>query len=243
VKRPKASLLLHVAAVKLARPLLLSVMEELVSRRVSDGAGWLRGMGRASNGLDAFLVALGRTSRHTSRSALDLKPDEIDRLRDVGVTWSLARWAVDDAARAALLLRAGETIDLSVQADLVDRGYQEGDTRQRLAVLRALPLLPEPERFLALAIDAARSGMAPLFEAIACENPYPAVHFPVLNFNQMVVHALMSGVALDRVEGLGARVTPELARMAREYAAERRAAGRSVPADVDQIVVAAHTAA
>lgn len=242
MRRRKASRLLRVSPVKLVRSGLFSVMEDLVRRRVSDGAAWLPGSGREA-GLEAFVEAFARASRHTSRSALDLKSDETDRLRDVGVTWSLARWALDDLARAALLLRAGEVLDLAAQADLVDAGYQRGDTRQRQAVLRALPLLPDPERFLALALDAARAGASPLFEAIACENPYPAVHFPALNFNQMVVHALATGVALDRVEGLGARVTPELARMAKEYAAERRAAGRSVPADVDTLVVTTHTAA
>ena len=54
-------------------------------------------------------------------------------------------------------------------------------------------------------MDAARSGVPPLFEAIACENPYPAAHFPALNFNHLVLQALVTGVALDRIVGLGAR--------------------------------------
>jgi hypothetical protein len=239
----KASVLLASCGVKLARSLLLSVMEDLVGQRPRDGADWLQGMVRGATDIDTFVVAFSRASRHAGRSALDLRPDEADRLRDVGITWSLARWALDDFARAALLLRAGEVLDLSAQAEIVHRGYHQGDTRQRQAVLRALPLLPRPERFLAVAIDAARSGIPPLFEAIACENPYPAAHFPLLNFNLLVLQALMTGTALDRVEGLGARVTPELVRMTNEYAAERRAAGRSVPADLDYIIEAARTAA
>ncbi len=230
-------------SVKLARPLLLSVMEDVMGRRVRDGGGWLRDTLRGASDRETFDVAFSRASRHAGRSALDLEPDETDRLRDVGVTWSLGRWALDDFARAALLLRAGEVLGLSAQAEVVDRGYERGDTRQRQAVLRALPLLPHPERFLAVAVDAARSGLPPLFEAIACENPYPAAHFPALNFNHLVVHALVTGVALDRVDGLGARVTPELVRMANDYAAERRAAGRSVPADLDAITLATRTAA
>jgi hypothetical protein len=59
----------------------------------------------------------------------------------------------------------------------------------------------------------------------------------------MVRQALVTGVALDRVVGLGARVTPELVRMANEYAAERRAAGRSVPADLDYITEATRVVA
>jgi hypothetical protein len=93
----------------------------------------------------------------------------------------------------------------------------------------ALPLLPAPERFLEIAVDACRSHIQPLFEAIACENPYPAHYFPELNFNQMVLKALFTGVALARIIGCDGRVTSELSRMAADYASERRAAGRVFP--------------
>ena len=55
-------------------------------------------------------------------------------------------------------------------------------------------------------------------EAIACENPYPARYFPELNFNQMVLKALFTGVALARIIGCDGRVTSELSRMAADYA-------------------------
>ena len=44
--------------------------------------------------------------------------------------------------------------------------------------------------------------------------------------------ALFNGVRLERIVGLGARANAELTRMATDFAAERRAAGRSVPADI-----------
>jgi hypothetical protein len=47
--------------------------------------------------------------------------------------------------------------------------------------------------------------------------------------------AIFQGVSVRRIEGLEARITPELMRMAAGYASERRAAGRPVPADVDYI--------
>jgi hypothetical protein len=43
-------------------------------------------------------------------------------------------------------------------------------------------------------------------------------------------------VPLARVIGLDERRSPELARMARDYAAERRAAGRTVPDDLAHIL-------
>jgi hypothetical protein len=72
----------------------------------------------------------------------------------------------------------------------------------------------------------------PVFEALACENPYPSQYFPERNFNQVVLKAMFNSIALERIVGLKSRLNPELSRMARDYAAERTAAGRSVPADL-----------
>ncbi len=217
-------------------------MEDLVSERAREGGAWLESLAQAARA-EEFASAFANASRRTARAALALGPDDTRRLREVGVTWSITRWAVDDLARVALLLRASDVVDARAFQALVDFVYRQGDTRERQAVLRALPLLPEPQRFLAIAVDAARSGIPPLFEAIACENPYPASQFPALNFNHLVLHALITGVALDRVVGLGARVTPDLVRLANDYGAERRAAGRSVPADLEYITEATRIAA
>lgn len=138
-------------------------------------------------------------------------------------------WGMDEVARAALLVNAYPRI-------VPDELWARGDNRERQAVLKALPLLPEPERFAAIAIEACRSNVLTIFEAIACENPYPARYFPELHFNQMALKAAFNGVALARIVGLRERLNPELARMASDFAAERRAAGRSVPADLGLII-------
>jgi hypothetical protein len=138
-------------------------------------------------------------------------------------------WGADEVARAALLVRGAASIS-------PEELYDRGDNRERQAVLRALPLLPGPERFLPLAIEACRTNVLTIFEAIACENDYPQRWFPEPNFNQMVLKAAFNGLALARILGLGARKNAELARMAADFAAERRAAGRPVPADLPQIM-------
>ena len=228
---------------KLARPLLLSVLDDALLSRARDKAAWLDAIARTAADVDDFARTFGQASRHAGRSAVALSADEVSQLRELGVTWPLARWAVDDLARTAVLLRAAEVLGPRGLEALLHRAYADGDTRERQAILRALPVLPCPERFLGVAVDAERSGVPPLFEAIACENPYPAAHFPVLNFNHMVLEALVTGVSLDRIVGLPARVTPALVRLANDYAAERRAAGRLVPADVDYITAATRMAA
>ena len=71
---------------------------------------------------------------------------------------------------------------------------------------------------------------------MVCENPFLAEHFPALNFNQAVLKAIFMEVSARRIEGLDARITPELQRMAASYKSERLAAGRTVPVDIDYLI-------
>ena len=145
---------------------------------------------------------------------------------------ALDRWTLEDAARAVFLLaRVDHATFEGFEAD-ARACYEMGDAREQQSWLRAVALLPAPDRFLALVIDACRTNILPVFEAVACENPYPSRFFPERNFNQLVMKALFNGVRLDRIVGLAARANIELARMATDFAAERRAAGRPVPADI-----------
>jgi hypothetical protein len=142
---------------------------------------------------------------------------------------------VADAAREALLLHAFEDLSAADRDSLAEDVFFRGDNREREAFLRALPALPDPERHLPIAIEACRTNVASVFRAIACDNPYPAAHFPELNFNQMVLKAVFTGAPLSKVVGLSGRLNPELRRMAEDYARERRAAGRPVPEDIQLI--------
>ena len=197
-------------------------------------AAWLDGARRASadGPVTSLLRSYTEASRHLGRTPLALAPGdraahpELSRLPPNHLT-------LEDAGRLLLVLAryaaTGPSPDYAAAA--IDC-YEQGDTGEQRSWLRTVALLPEPARFLPVVIDACRTSIVPLFEAVACENPYPAQHFPALNFNQMVLKALFNGIALNRIVGLPSRLNPELSRMASDYADERRAAGRSIPGDI-----------
>jgi hypothetical protein len=143
------------------------------------------------------------------------------------------RGTADHAWRVALYLNACDRLSAEEQSELTLRLFQTGDSAERCAILRAMASTPDPAAMLGTAIEACRSNVANVFEAIACENAYPAAWFPEPAFNQMVMKAVFSGIALRRVSGLDDRLNPELERMAKDFAAERCAAGRPVPVDLD----------
>jgi hypothetical protein len=164
------------------------------------------------------------------------EPTEAESVRLSAAGLSVPRgWPLSEVGRAALLVLACARLEPAARLRLARGVFKTGDNEERAALLKALPLLPEPEGFVELAIDACRTHVQSVFEAIACDNPFPMRHFPEHNYNQLVLKAFFTGVAVQRIEGLAARRTPELVRMAEAYASERRAAGRSVPADLDLV--------
>jgi hypothetical protein len=222
-------------AVAPPREVAAALLELAQTHLDARGRAWLpEAVAAARNAQDrgAFVTAFAHATRRVGRRAAEPSPTELARLRACGVRAPVTPWGVDGVVRAALLLDAAAGLAPGELDALVDDCFQRGDTRERQAVLRALPLFPDPARFVALGVEACRTSVEPVFEAIACDNPYPAAYFPEPSFNQMVLKAVFVGVPVRRVLGLEARITPDLRRMARDYASERRAAGRSVPADV-----------
>ena len=156
---------------------------------------------------------------------------------------------VDDAARAAVVLalataHGGDARGLAEHlADL----YRAGDTAERRGVLRGLDALaaaapdgpPGPVVAVGreLAADALRANDTSLVAAAV--GPFAAAHLDQHTWRHAVVKLVFQGTSLDAVAALDERADAELARMARDLATERRAAGRPVPDDLARLSGAA----
>ncbi|HKT99976.1 MAG TPA: EboA domain-containing protein [Paraburkholderia sp.] len=138
------------------------------------------------------------------------------------------RWTLLEALRVALLLTSPDIGDEAFDT-VFEHGFRFADHGESCALYRALPLLPRGERFVARAREGCRSNMRTIFEAVACDSPYPARHFDDVSWHQLAIKAVFVGAPLWRVHGLDNRLSPELARMALDFADERRSAGRAVP--------------
>jgi hypothetical protein len=207
----------------------------LTSRLPEDAASWfrqavhkVRAKGEAT---DAFLIMWSGAGRRLGQAGLRSPTEEEKRL-----PFFPEGWGADEFGRTLLLQGALAARLPEAHAALVNELYSTGDLRERQAVMRALPHLPAPERFVAVAIEAVRNNAVSVIEAIACENPFPARQFPDEAFNQMVLKCLSCDVPLQRIHDLSRRVTPELRRMVEAYASERRAANRPVPKDTALIL-------
>ena len=105
---------------------------------------------------------------------------------------------------------------------------QVADTGELITFLRFLPVLPHSEEFATTAVDSLRTNIAPVFDAIALDNPYPETHFDQGQWNQMYLKAAFMQRDLLKIIGVDHRANPALARIISDYAHERWAASRPV---------------
>ncbi|MER7998281.1 EboA domain-containing protein [Streptomyces sp. NPDC095613] len=131
-----------------------------------------------------------------------------------------------DAVRTLLLHRARAPLAT------LTRLYRHGTAAERRAVLLALPDRVAGPGALPLVEDALRTNDTSLVAAAV--GPYAAAHLDPHAWRHAVLKCLFTGVPLDAVHDLERRAhkDTELARMLADFAAERTAAGRPVPADL-----------
>jgi hypothetical protein len=189
-------------------------------------------------GLTQLLAAYTAASRALGQRLLTSRPTAAAAAGDIQ-NLQLEHWTLEDAGRLLCLLERHATAGNDTFVSDASACYEQGDAREQASWLRGVALMPGPERFLPVVVDACRTNILTVFQAVACENPYPASFFPELNFNQLVLKAMFNGLALTRIVGLEVRANADLARMASDYADERRAAGRSVPTDLPLATVGA----
>jgi len=180
-------------------------------------------------------TAYGKLARMLGSDRLEFAHQEIDS-ENAAMFLVFQGRPLHEFGRAALLLFALERLPAEEQVEFIDELFMHGDSREQEALLRTLSLLPVAGRFLATAVEACRANVQTVFEAIACENPYPSCYFPESNFNQLVLKAIFTGVSLQRIVGLSDRITPILKSMASDHIKERAAAGRPVHEDVALII-------
>lgn len=172
-----------------------------------------------------------------ARAARSLAAAGSQPMRGGGAATEFERrhWTLLDWTRAALVLRALDRLPLERLPTFVLALFERGEIGEQESLLRTLAVLPGPEQYAETALLGCRSNAHRVFEAIACENPYPVRFFSEHAFNQMVLKAIFMEVRASRIEGLATRVTDELVRMVLAYASERQAAGRPTPLDVEFI--------
>jgi hypothetical protein len=210
----------------------IALLRRWLARMVpAEAARWLDGeieRQRESADERRLGMAFGLVGRRIGRTDLSLSPEDLAAARTLRTRWRPETWGTDEAARVAIILATWRGDDEPFAAR-VDRLCTTGELTEHIACLKGFAVFPTPERLLGRAREAVRSSVQPVFEAVACFNPYPADWFDEVAFNLMVVKCVFSGVPIGAIVGLDARRNDNLVRMLRDLVSERHAAGRTVP--------------
>lgn len=174
-----------------------------------------------------FASVLSLASRYAPRQQLAPTTTEVAGAAQVLAGWTPESWTVLEAMRVGLML-ARSDLGQPTAVEAFDECFRYADQGETCALYRVLAHLPDGARFVWRAGEGCRTNIVPVFEAIACDNPFPMQHFDDLAWRQLVIKAVFIGAPLWRVYGLDDRLSPELARMALDLADERRSAGRVV---------------
>jgi hypothetical protein len=133
-------------------------------------------------------------------------------------------WTAGQAGRALLLATRPK------QAETI---YRHGDAAEKLAVLKALPLIEQSDAGVPLLLDALRTNDSRLVAAAL--GPY-ARHLDAATWRQGVIKCVFMGIPLAEVSDLGERKDAELIAMLRGLADERKAAGRDMSEDATALL-------
>ncbi|MFG1604723.1 EboA domain-containing protein [Actinoplanes sp. NPDC049265] len=134
-------------------------------------------------------------------------------------------WTAGQVGRAVLLRDQDPATIIEI--------YEHGDAAEKLAVLKALPLLNMGDAGVPLLLDALRTNDTRL---VAAALGGYAEHLDAATWRQGVIKLVFMGVPLDAVADLDRRADAELAQMLRSLADERAAAGREMPADATALL-------
>ncbi|MDF0717518.1 EboA domain-containing protein [Muricauda sp. 334s03] len=110
----------------------------------------------------------------------------------------------------------------------VQQLIQIADKTELETFLKYLVLLPNPNNFKFAAVEALRTNIATVFNAISQYNPYPSRYFSTAEWNQMYLKSAFMQQDLKKIPEVDKMANKDLARIISDYAHERWAASRGV---------------
>ena len=191
---------------------------------------WLTELKHSSSA--KFKTAFSLAPRKIARVEFPLSSEASEVATSLNPAWRPRTWTLDQAARTLLLLWHAQTVKPEDFENDLALLFQTGELRELVCLYQALQFLPHPVVYPHHAEEGIRTNMRPVFIALAHHNTYPAEQLEENFFNQLILKAIFMGVSIMPIHNLSQRVNPALTAMLCDFARERWAAHRMVPAEL-----------
>ncbi len=182
-----------------------------------------------------LMTAFVAAPRFLAKKIIHTSEEERFGLSSEIAGFSVEGWSLVRLGRVWLLTQL-DSSDRNEYVKNIETLFDTAEMNELVALYSALPVLSYPDQWLFKATDAVRSNMGFVFDAIALHNPYPEKYFSELAWNQLVLKTIFNDKPIHFIEGLDNRSNEKLAITLSDFAHERWAAGRTVPAQVWRLV-------
>ena len=173
--------------------------------------------------------------RFVGKQLIDVPADMAFAIERVRPGFTVTGWTLDRLARVWWLLQLPAD-DQQTYTKTISQLFKAGELNELVALYSALPVLAHPESWRFQATEGIRNNIADVQSAIMLHNPYPADYFDEAAWNQMLLKAFFTDKDVTQIIGLNERKNARLAQTLADYAAERRAAGRSLPPNIERLM-------
>lgn len=173
--------------------------------------------------------------RFVGRQVIDVPTDMAFALEQIRPGFTVNGWPLDRLTRVWWLLQL-PIDDETTYVKTISQLFKAGELNELVALYSALPVLAYPEAWRFQATEGIRNNIADVQSAIMLHNPYPADQFDEAAWNQLILKAFFTDKDVSQIIGLNERKNAQLAQTLADYVAERRAAGRSLPAHIEELM-------
>ncbi len=173
--------------------------------------------------------------RFVGKQPIEVPADMAFALERVRPGFTVTGWTLDRLARVWWLLQL-PVDEQTTYVNTISQLFKAGELNELVALYSALPVLAYPEAWRFQATEGIRNNIADVQSAIMLHNPYPRDYFDEAAWNQMVLKAFFTDKDVTQITGLNERKNARLAQTLADYVAERRAAGRSLPPHIEELM-------
>ncbi|GAB4049474.1 EboA domain-containing protein [Spirosoma litoris] len=185
--------------------------------------------------VSAFYRVFTALPRFVGKQQVEVPKDMAFALERVRTGFTVTGWTMDRLARVWWLLQLPAD-DKDAYHNTISQLFKAAEMNELVALYSALPVLAYPESWKFQATEGIRNNIADVQSAIMLHNPFPADYFDELAWNQLIMKAFFTDKDVTQIIGLNERNNARLAQTLADFAAERRAAGRSLPEHMEELM-------
>lgn len=189
----------------------------------------------ASPQVSAFYRVFTALPRFVGKQRVEVPSDMAFALERIRPGFTVTGWTIDRLARVWWLLQLPAD-DQTAYVNTISQLFKAAEMNELVALYSSLPVLAHPEAWKFQATEGIRNNIADVQSAIMLHNPYPADYFDEPAWNQLVMKAFFTDKDVTQITGLTERNNARLAKTLADFAAERRAAGRSLPQHMEELM-------